>query len=102
MQTVIRTLGLFSITAVAEIFGCYAFYAIIRMGKPLWLSVPGVAALAVFAWLRLCRLRRCLYCGLAGTVWLELTGPVAAQEIIRELIEVPSNLGRTVSRTMPK
>ena len=25
-------------------------------------------------------------------VWLELTGPVAAQEIIRELIEVPSNL----------
>ena len=37
-----------------------------------------------------------------GTVWLELTGPVAAQEIIRELIEVPSNLGRTVSRTMPK
>ena len=51
MQTVIRTLGLFSVTAVAEIFGCYAFYAIIRMGKPLWLSVPGVAALAVFAWL---------------------------------------------------
>jgi small multidrug resistance family-3 protein len=51
MQTVIRTLGLFSITPVAEIFGCYAFYAIIRMGKPLWLSVPGVAALAVFAWL---------------------------------------------------
>jgi hypothetical protein len=26
-----------------------------------------------------------------GAVWLELTGPVAAQEIIRELIEVPSN-----------
>ena len=51
MQTVIRTLLLFSFTAVAEIFGCYAFYAVIRLGKPLLWILPGAGALAVFAWL---------------------------------------------------
>ncbi len=36
--------------AFAEIAGCYAFWAWLRLGKtPLWL-VPGAASLALFAW----------------------------------------------------
>ncbi|EGD59689.1 hypothetical protein Y88_2473 [Novosphingobium nitrogenifigens DSM 19370] len=37
--------------ALAEIGGCFSFWAWLRMGKsPLWL-VPGGASLALFAWL---------------------------------------------------
>lgn len=37
--------------ALAEIAGCFAFWAWLRMDKsPLWL-VPGMASLAIFAWL---------------------------------------------------
>lgn len=37
--------------AVAEIAGCYSFWAWLRLGKsPLWL-VPGMVSLALFAWL---------------------------------------------------
>ncbi|MAN73688.1 YnfA family protein [Henriciella sp.] len=37
--------------AVAEIAGCFAFWAWLRLGKSaLWL-VPGIASLMVFAWL---------------------------------------------------
>lgn len=37
--------------ALAEIGGCFAFWIWFRLGKsPLWL-LPGVASLAVFAWL---------------------------------------------------
>ncbi len=37
--------------AVAEIAGCYAFWAWLRLGKsPLW-AIPGVISLIVFAWL---------------------------------------------------
>ncbi|MEZ5995429.1 MAG: YnfA family protein [Hyphomonadaceae bacterium] len=37
--------------AVAEIAGCFAFWAWLRLGKsPLWL-IPGIAALALFAYL---------------------------------------------------
>jgi small multidrug resistance family-3 protein len=37
--------------ALAEIAGCFAFWAWLRQGhSPLWL-VPGIASLVVFAWL---------------------------------------------------
>ena len=39
------------LAAVAEIAGCFAFWAWLRMGKsPLWL-VPGLVSLALFAYL---------------------------------------------------
>ena len=42
---------IFIAAALAEIVGCYAFWAWIRLGKsPLWL-IPGVAALMIFAYL---------------------------------------------------
>lgn len=37
--------------AVAEIAGCFAFWAWLRLDKPAWLLVPGVASLIVFAYL---------------------------------------------------
>lgn len=37
--------------ALAEIAGCYAFWAWLRLGKPAWWALPGAAALIGFAWL---------------------------------------------------
>lgn len=37
--------------ALAEIAGCYAFWGWLRLGKPAWWIVPGLAVLALFAWL---------------------------------------------------
>jgi small multidrug resistance family-3 protein len=37
--------------ALAEIAGCFAFWAWLRMGKSVWWLVPGMAALALFAYL---------------------------------------------------
>jgi small multidrug resistance family-3 protein len=42
---------IYSAAALAEIAGCFAFWGWMRLGRsPLWL-IPGVAALALFAWL---------------------------------------------------
>ena len=37
--------------ALAEIAGCFAFWAWFRLDKSPWWLVPGVASLCVFAWL---------------------------------------------------
>ncbi|WP_290751700.1 YnfA family protein [Amaricoccus sp.] len=37
--------------AIAEIAGCFAFWAWLRLDRSAWILVPGMAALAVFAWL---------------------------------------------------
>ena len=42
---------LFAAAAVAEIAGCFAFWAWLRLDKsPMWL-VPGIVCLLLFAWL---------------------------------------------------
>lgn len=51
MPAMIKTVGLFSVTAVAEIVGCYLPYLWLRKGKPLWLLLPAAASLALFSWL---------------------------------------------------
>lgn len=40
---------LFSIAALAEIAGCFAFWAWWRLDKPVWWLGPGMLSLAVFA-----------------------------------------------------
>lgn len=40
---------LFSIAALAEIAGCFAFWACWRLDKPVWWLAPGMLSLAVFA-----------------------------------------------------
>src|SRR3546814_4636857 len=37
--------------ALAEIAGCFAFWAWLRLDKSIWWIVPGMASLALFAWL---------------------------------------------------
>lgn len=36
--------------ALAEISGCFAFWAWLRLGKSVWWLVPGGFSLALFAW----------------------------------------------------
>lgn len=48
---IIRTLGLFVLTAVAEIVGCYLPYLWLKKNGSPWLLVPALASLALFAWL---------------------------------------------------
>jgi small multidrug resistance family-3 protein len=46
-----RTLGLFAVTAVAELLGCYLpLLWLTGKGSP-WLLVPAAVSLAVFVWL---------------------------------------------------
>ncbi|AVA15958.1 MULTISPECIES: YnfA family protein [Sphingopyxis] len=44
------TLAFYILAAFAEIGGCFAFWAVLRLGRsPLWLA-PGAVSLALFAW----------------------------------------------------
>ena len=45
------TLLIYLAAAVAEIGGCFAFWAWLRLGKSVFWIVPGVLALALFAYL---------------------------------------------------
>ncbi len=44
-------LSLYLLAALAEIAGCFAFWAWLRLGRSLWWTLPGLAALVLFAWL---------------------------------------------------
>ncbi|GAA7756180.1 MULTISPECIES: YnfA family protein [Cupriavidus] len=46
-----KTVGLYLLTALAEILGCYLPYLWLRQGASPWVLLPGAASLAVFAWL---------------------------------------------------
>nr|WP_281721763.1 YnfA family protein [Nitrosomonas nitrosa] len=37
--------------ALSEIAGCFAFWAWLRLGKSAWWCLPGIASLALFAYL---------------------------------------------------
>lgn len=45
------TVGLFVVTALAEIAGCHLAYLWVRQAAPLWVLCPAACSLAVFAWL---------------------------------------------------
>jgi small multidrug resistance family-3 protein len=46
-----KTLVVYIAAALAEIGGCFSFWLWLREGKPVWLLVPGMASLVLFAWL---------------------------------------------------
>lgn len=48
---VATTLGLFILTAVAEILGCYLPYLWLSRGRSAWLLFPAALSLGAFAWL---------------------------------------------------
>lgn len=42
---------IFAGAALAEIAGCFAFWAWLRLDRPAWLAIPGALSLVLFAWL---------------------------------------------------
>lgn len=46
-----KVLGLFVLTALAEIVGCYLPYLWLRQGHSVWLLLPAAISLSAFAWL---------------------------------------------------
>ena len=46
-----RSLVVYTAAALAEIAGCFSFWAWLRLGRPMLWIVPGLASLALFAWL---------------------------------------------------
>lgn len=47
----LKTIGLFLVTAVAEIVGCYLPYLWLTLGRSVWLLLPAGLSLVLFAWL---------------------------------------------------
>ena len=45
----VKTLGLFLITAIAEIVGCYLPYLWLTKGAPVWVLLPAAGSLALLA-----------------------------------------------------
>jgi small multidrug resistance family-3 protein len=46
-----RTAFVYIGAAITEIAGCFAFWAWLRLGQPVWWLGPGFASLIAFAWL---------------------------------------------------
>lgn len=49
--SLLKTLGLFAVTAAAELFGCYTVYLWLKLGHSAWWLCPAALSLAAFAWL---------------------------------------------------
>jgi len=47
----IKTFALFTITAIAEIVGCYLPWLWLKKDGSVWLLLPAAISLALFAWL---------------------------------------------------
>lgn len=48
---ILKILGLFVVTALAEIIGCYLPWLWLKQDRSAWLLVPAALSLAAFAWL---------------------------------------------------
>jgi len=51
MAIILKTLGLFIVTAVAEIVGCYLPYLWLKQRAAGWVLIPAALSLGAFAWL---------------------------------------------------
>ena len=45
------SIAAYVVAALAEIAGCFAFWAWLRNGQSAWWLMPGMVSLALFAWL---------------------------------------------------
>ena len=48
---IVKVFGLFVITAIAELVGCYLPYLWLKQGGSAWLLIPSAFCLVLFAWL---------------------------------------------------
>jgi small multidrug resistance family-3 protein len=46
-----KTIAVYAAAALAEIAGCFAFWAWLKLEKSAWWLAPGMVSLALFAWL---------------------------------------------------
>lgn len=46
----LQSLAWYGVAALAEIAGCFAFWAWLRLGRSAWWLAPGGLSLLVFAW----------------------------------------------------
>jgi small multidrug resistance family-3 protein len=46
-----KSVVVYAAAAFAEIAGCFAFWAWLRLGAPVWWLLPGMVALGLFAYL---------------------------------------------------
>lgn len=44
-----KTVLIYALAALAEIGGCFAFWAWLKLGRSPWWALPGVASLIIFA-----------------------------------------------------
>jgi len=51
MNDLMRTAGLFGLTAIAEILGCYLPLLWLQHRASAWVLLPAIASLALFVWL---------------------------------------------------
>ena len=51
MTTILPTAGTYVAAAIAEIIGCFSFWAWLRLDKSPWWLIPGVLSLTLFAYL---------------------------------------------------
>lgn len=72
----LKTLGLFVLTAIAEIVGCYLPYLWLTKGAPLWVLLPAAASLVLFVWLLT------LHPAAAGRVYAAYGGVYVATAIV--------------------
>ena len=93
----------YALAAVAEIGGCFAFWAVIRLGRSPWWLVAGMASLIAFAWL----LTRVDTAGLAvcecfinsiGPLTHTVTEAIRRAEEIRRVGAIPSHQHRVQVR----
>jgi small multidrug resistance family-3 protein len=47
----VKTFALYSVTAMAEILGCYGGFSLAVSRKPVWWAIVAVVSLGIFAWL---------------------------------------------------
>ena len=48
---IFKTVGLFTVTAITEIVGCYLPYLYLKQGGSVWLLAPAILSLGLFVWL---------------------------------------------------
>lgn len=50
-MTLAAPIALYILAALAEIAGCFAFWAWLRLDRSVWWLLPGMVCLTLFAWL---------------------------------------------------
>ncbi|MBL8420710.1 MAG: YnfA family protein [Dechloromonas sp.] len=76
MLEFVEVLGLFALTALAEIVGCYLPWLVLTQQRSSWLLIPAAISLGLFAWLLT------LLPGAAGRIYAAYGGVYVAIALI--------------------